>query len=573
MEHINSHELAQEEPITKKEKNKSRSKNIKYLIMGLIIVFGIGICVYSFIFRNSFSKENIIVQVDAPKEASNGEEITWIVRIKNNSNLAINNLKLNFQYPSGTFDKEGSLKKREEVKIDSLAAQKEISRSFSGIIFGKKSEKKEGKAILTYNPQGLSVEYENEGSAITLITNSLILFNVKTPDNKIDKNKEFSMVFSWQSNFSFPIENVQLRIYLPEGFVRTSSLKEGEIEGDLEQEKNSSSQSKIIFDIGTLNEGEGGKIEIKGKLTGEINDEKMFKAEIGRFDEVAYEFIPLDIKEFSIKIISSNISISRKVNGQANYFPTPGESLSYIINFKNLGEDVYRDLVLTVELSGSLLDFSSIKASGAKIEGNKIIFSAENFPSLLYLGPYEEGEVGFSINLKIGQFLPNSYVREIVSINNIKKEFQTKIGSQSSFYQYGYFNLPEELKDKIKTSGKFPIEKGKETVLVVYWQIKNRGNNLENVKVIGTLGKNVDWIGEVYPSGSNFSYDKNTKKVTLNLGSVSYNYSKFFAFKVKIKPQNLPEDIVLNVKLSGKDSWTGQNFEVLSPNLITDAVD
>lgn len=568
MEHINHQELLEEK---KPERSKAPEK-LKYFLIFFIIV-GLAIGVYSFFFRNTFSKENIIVQIDAPKNASNGQEITWVVRVKNNSNIGIENVKLNFLYPIGTYDKEGSLKKREEVKIENLPAQKEISRSFSGIIFGKKSEKKEAKASLNYRPSHLSTEFQNEGSSLTLITDSLISFNVKFPDSKIDKNKEFSIVISWQSNFSLPIENVQLRAYFPDGFTRTSSLNQEEIGILPPQEKDSSKQSKLIFDIGTLNEGEGSKIEIKGKLTGEINDEKMFKFEIGKFDEIAYEFIPLDSKEFSIKIISSNISVFRKVNGQENYSPAPGDKLNYIVSFKNLGEEIYRDLILTVELEGNLLDFSSLKANGGKVEGNKVVFTADNIPSLLYLGPYEEGDVGFSINLKSGQFYQNSFIREIITINNVKKEFQTKIGSQTSFYQYVYYHLPEELKGKILTGGKFPLEKDKETTLVVYWQIKNKGNNLSETKITGTLGKNVSWIGQVYPVGSNFTYEKETKKITLNIGSISYNYSKFFAFKVKIKPQNLPEDIITGVKFSGKDAWTGQSFEILSPNLNTDSVD
>jgi len=571
MEHINNEELGLTEKEEKKPKKFSLSPKAKYIILSLVVI-GLGFAIYSFFFRNTFSSENIIVQIDAAKQASNGEEVTWIVRLKNNSNVGIENLKLNFIYPSGTFDKEGSLKKREEAKIESLAPQKEISRSFSGIIFGKKSEKKEAKALLIYNPHGFSTEFQNEASAITLISNSFVNFDVKAP-TKIDKNKEFSLAISWQSNFSFPIENVQLRVFLPEGFVSISGTEEGEIGSTFNEKESSSKQSKLIFDLGTLDEGEGGKKEIKGKLVGEVNDEKLFKVEIGRFDEVAYEFIPLDAKEFSIKIISSNIEVSRRVNGQVNYFPVSGEKLSYVVNFKNLGEDVYRDLTLTVELVGDAIDFSTLKANGGKVEGNKIIFSSENIPSLLYLGPYESGDVGFSVNLKSNYYLQNSSIKEIITINNVRKEFQTKIGSQSSFYQYAYYNLPEELKGKIVSGGKFPIEKDKETTLVINWQIKNKGNNLENVKITANLGPNVDFIGESYPAGLDISYDKNTKKITFNIGSVNYNYSKSFAFKVKIKPQNLPEDLILNSKLSGKDSWTGQTFEILSPNLNTDSVD
>jgi hypothetical protein len=147
------------------------------------------------------------------------------------------------------------------------------------------------------------------------------------------------------------------------------------------------------------------------------------------------------------------------------------------------------------------------------------------------------------------------------------------MNSQSSFYQYVYYNLPQVLTGKLTTGGKFPLLENKETTLVIQWRVRNKGNNLQNNKVEGILGKNVSWTGKFYPRGSKFSYNRKTKKVTLTLGNVSYNYSKDFAFQVKITPKKLPEDLITESKFSGKDSWTGQVFENLSQNLTTDSVE
>lgn len=547
-----------------------KSKKVKYFIIFLILaVLSVGI--YFFFFRNTFSTENVVVKIDTSKEASSGEEISWIVSVKNNSNIEIQNINLNFEYPSGTFDKEGSIKKREEIQINSILPQQEKTENFSGVVFGKKNEKKEPKASITYNPRGFSTEFQNETTAVTIITNSLITFNMKIPE-KVDKGQEFTIVLSWQSGFSSPLENVQVKLSLPDGFIRTSGITDNERPENV-AEGEETFQSKIIFDVGTLNEGEGQKVEIKGKLSGEIDDEKMFKAEIGKFDEELYEFIPLALKESSVKIISSTIEVFRKINGQANYFPVPGEKLSYIVTFKNAGEEIYRDMSLTVELESDYIDFSTLKCQGGQVSGNKIIFSSENIPELLYLGPYDEGNVGFSVDVKKGILASNASIIEKIKINKVKKQQRTKISSQSSFYQYAYYHLPASLRGKVTTGGNFPIAENKETTLIIHWKAKNRGNNLQNAKITGTLGENVTWTGKVYAPGAKFFYDKKTKRVTLILGNMSYNYSKDFAFQIKIKPKKLPQDLITGSKFSGKDSWTGQTFENLSPSLSTDSIE
>ncbi len=553
------------------------SKKVKYSVFAvlLIIILFLGYLVF---FRNIFSKENILVEVLSSKQAANGEKLSWVVKIKNNSNIKIQDVKLVFDYPLGTFDEEGNVKKREEIKIDQIASKKEETKTFSGIIFGKKNEEKKAKAKIVYHPQGLSTEFENEGSFSTLLTDSFVVFDMKAPD-RVNQKEEFNITLTWQSALSSPLSNMQLHLTLPKGFERTSG-KLGEERQDLDtlSEQESSGQSKIIFDLGALNEGEGNTIEIKGKLSGEAGSEKIFKAELGRFDDEAYEFVPLATVAKSVKIVSSTINIFKKINGENDYIANPGEKLSYIINFKNTGENIYREMTLVVELESNFLDFSTLKAQGGKIETvsatkRKITFLSQNIPELLLLGAYDEGNVGFSVNTKNDINSQNAFIKETISIGTIVKSFQTKIASKTYLNQYIYYNLPQELQGKILGgSGVFPPAQNQETILVVYWRVINKGNNLQDTKITGVLSPIANWTGVVYPSGSAFSFDPTSRTVTLNIGNASYNFYQDYAFQIRIKPTETPQDIITNSKLSSKDVWTGQNFEMLAPNLNTSSV-
>ena len=524
--------------------------------VGILITIGLGVFIYFFFFQNVFSKDNILLEISGPEEAMSGKKVSWLVSFHNQSEVKIENLNLTFEYPVGIFEEDGGIKKREEKTIKKLLPGEKKSESFSGIIFGSKEEVKEAKASLLYSPQGFSTQFENQSSFSTRISNTSIVFSLELP-TKVNSDEEFPLSLAWQSGFGFPLKNAQVRLSLPERFEKVSERTENETR----------ESEKIIFEIGTLNENEGGKRNLKGKIKGEVGEEMIFRADFGIFDEELYEFISLVSSEKVIKITTSTLDVFLKVNGEGGYIALPGSNLSFIVDFMNTGENIYRNLNLEIELESNALDFSTIKAAGGKVDGKKIIFSSESFSDLLFLGPYGKGSVGFSSKVKDydSSFHPeNGLIKEKITFGTIEKEFQTKISSKISFSKNIYYNLPDSFQEKIETSGKFPLEIGEETTLVIGWNIENMGNKLLEVKIETALPENVSFQEKVFPSETEFDFDAATRKLILNIGSVSAYTAvpKIFAIQVKIIPENLQEIIVDKTKITGKDSWTEKVFEI-----------
>ena len=518
----------------------------------LFLVFGLAVAVssygaYIFFFQNNFSSEDILVKVSAPKGAKNGKEITWLVTVKNNSEIGIENLKLTFTYPKGVFDKKDKIIQRKQKLIDSLAAGETTSESFSGIIFGTEGEVKKAIAFLTYSPDGYSGKFEDGGSCSTVIDESLTVFEMKIP-RKANPGEEFVISLSYQSGFSFPLEDVQVKILVPEGFEVLSKLSENS--GRLEK-------NKIIFDIGSLNEQEGGKREIRGKLNGQVKDKKLFSAEFGRFDQGLYQFVPLDSTSKKIEILSTTLDFFRKVNGQYNYVAKPGEKLRHIIEFSNNGDNIYRDLELIVELKSSVLDFSTLKASGGVIEGNKIKFSSDDFPDLLYLEPYGKAKVGFTVDVKdfdASACDKASLIDEKITLGTIQKSFQTPVASNTIFDQeifYAIENSSTEIQNSFKkVSNKKPI---------IVWEIMNFGNEIKDSKITATIPEGIEYLKEVYPQDAKFKYNKKKRELTLNMESISQCVSsQKFAFQIEIGSGDPPGELVEDVIFTGSDKQTGE---------------
>lgn len=544
-----------------------KSKKLSlWIFVGVVFFVSLLSIIYFFYFKNSFSIQDISLSISGEKEVKAGDKITWLMNIKNNSQVGVEILNLTLEYPIGTFDEKGNLKKREEsTKIKQVPAGQNLTQSFTGIIFGKKGETKKVKAFIVYRPRGLSTMFQRSEEFDFILQRTNIFLNAEIPEKVVPKEK-FDALFYFKSDFEFPLTNIQLKIFFPLNFHRTT---EGFQNEEIVEKERAS-----IFDLGTLNSGEGGKIEIEGWFDHPEKEEVLFRVALGKFDERLYQLIPLAEEEKYLKVKELSLEISRKVNGAyEDYVALPGERLNYIINFKNKSGDILQNLTILAEIKGEALDFASLLAPGGKIEGNKITFSGENIPSLNFLGPYGEGSVGFEIKVKEDVLAPNAKITETITLANIQKELETKIASKTSFKEEIYYNLPQNLGDKLYPNiGPFPLEENKETSLVLFWKIENKGNNLEEAKIETELFEEVEALEEKFPQDSKFVFDKEKKELTLNIGNIGWNFDQFFAIKLKMIPSSLPQKITSGSTFKAKDSFTQKEIEITLSQASTENI-
>jgi hypothetical protein len=131
----------------------------------------------------------------------------------------------------------------------------------------------------------------------------------------------------------------------------------------------------------------------------------------------------------------------------------------------------------------------------------------------------------------------------------------------------------------MQNSGPIPPKADNESTYTISWTLTNTVNDASLVVVSAQLPVYVSWKGETLPSTESISYDPNTRKVTWNVGNVSFGtgfiYSpKQVSFKVGIIPSvnhvgSSPE-ILLPSSFSAKDLYTDKNISgsVSSMNTI-----
>jgi len=301
---------------------------------------------------------------------------------------------------------------------------------------------------------------------------------------------------------------------------------------------------KNEWEIPLLNKAEGGRIDIKGRLSGEVRDQKIFKAVFGIWLED--KFIPLKETSKGVEIVKPRLSIFQQINGQSRYVANPGELLYYEIYFRNIGEEAFRDLFLVARLDGKVFDFETVRTDFGKFNkgDNSIIWDWRDVPELRFLDKGEEGRVGFWIELKrdwqiSGPWDKNTLLKNTVLLSQVKEEFETKVNSKLVILQ------------------EFSV---KENIYTITWQAKNHFNDVKNIKVKAVLPPGVRLSGQISPEKekANFTYDSQSREVVWLVGDMEagrgiINEAPAISFYVFL---DSGEEIIGEAVITGEDQWT-----------------
>jgi len=531
-------------------------RKITFFIIFLAIILGIAGYWYSQ--KNLYSKEILKLEIIGPEKADLGQEVEYIVKYKNNGNVRLQEPRLIFEYPSHSLLEEGETL-RKEIRSQELGGDiypgEERTIKFKARLLGKEGEAKVAKVWLSFRPKNLNARYERTTTFTTEIKKVPLTFRFDLP-SKIEPEKEFDFRINYFSNVDFPLTDLGIRVEYPSGF-EFKSADPSSIEGK-------------EWEIGLLNKTQGGRIKITGLLKGKIGEEKIFKAQLGIWQN--NEFVVLKEIYKGVSVVEPDIYIVQQINGNPQYIANPGELLHYEIFFRNLNQEPLENLFLVVKLKGEAFDLSSTKTLTGDFRSgdNSIVFDWRRNPSLQFLAPQEEGRVEFWIELKKEwdfsdiEKAKNALVRDEVSISGVREEFETKINSKLEIVQKGYFQ-----DEVFGNSGSIPPKVGESTTYTIMWQVKNYFNNVKNVKAKAVLPHNVELTGKIFPEdqAQKFTFDSQSREIIWDLGNLEAGTGVItplpnIAFQISLTPSSNqkgePALLISEVKIQGEDEWTEQ---------------
>jgi len=541
-----------------------RKKFIIFLILLAVIAGLVGFWNWK---SNSYSKEILKLEILGPESIDLTEEFNYVVKYKNNGNIRLEEPKLIFEYPEHSLLEEGKSLRQEigaEELGDAIYPGEEKTISFKARLIGKEGETLIARAELTYRPKNLKARYESSTTFTTVIKSVPLTFEFDLP-SKIESGKDLKFRLNYFSNTDYPLLNLKVTAEYPSGFEFVES--------------NPPSLEKVEWKLPPLNRAEGGRIEISGKIRGEVREQKLFKAKLGIWQEG--EFILLKEITKGVEIIQPALWVFQQINGSPKYLVDPGDQLHYEIFFKNVGAETLFDLSLMTTLIGDIFDFQTLKAPEGDftLGDNSIVWDWKRVRALQFIEPGEEGKVEFWIKLKKDWEIPSlegkTEIKNQVYLSQVKEEFSNKVNSKLEISQKGFFQ------DEIfGNSGPIPPKVGEATTYTIIWLAKNYYNEVKNVKVKAFLPQNVKLTGKIFPEEAieKFTFDSQSREIVWNVGDLKVgngvlNPAPNISFQVEFTPdetqrRSIP-DLISEAKISGEDSWTGEDIEAINPSINT----
>lgn len=531
---------------------------------------------------NKPSEKNILITFDVPVASTPGEPVDLSVRISNHNRVPLEYANLKLVFPSGTrMSDDPDRDFSEEKKIfGSLLPGQTVEFNTTAIFLGEENTDKEIRAILEYRFNEVNSVFTKEetrnihliASPINLTVNAL---------KEINAGQTIEIVVNAVSNTVVPLRDVLLQIEYPLGFTFVDAEPKPTLGDD-------------TWRVGTLPSTGKFEVKIRGVLSGEDTQEKVFHTSIGVASDRNARAIDAVYSKVlsSITLMRPFIGITLALNGKPadQAIAHFGERVTGRINWKNNLTTKIVNAQIEVRLRGVGLDRTTVLAGNGgfyRSIDDTIFWDERGNKSLAVVEAGSTGEEGFSfLPLPPAGSLTNiSICADItvrgkrISESGVPEEIKTvitqcaKVTSQAQFAaRVVYFTGP------FVNIGPLPPRVEQETTYTVFWNIVNTSNNLTNGEVRGTLPPYVAWSGSISPNKENVFFDRTTNQVIWRPGDILAGVGvggppREMAFQIIFTPSitqvKLMPILLNNIKFTATDAFTGEAIEITRPNLTT----
>lgn len=481
-------------------------------IAGIFFILAIAAAAYFLVFGGrAISTDRINITIDADTDIASGDEIAFIVSVENKNPVPITatSLKIDFPDTARLEDRPDSAPFYEDTLGD-IPSGETGTRSVRVTLFGTESERITIPVRFEYRTEGSNAVYVKETEYDVLVSSSPISIRAEAL-SEISVGQPATFAVTLRSNAREPIENVAVAAQYPFGFTLASG------------------QSQFL-EVGTLAPGEEKTVKFTGTLTGEDNEERVFRFTVGVAGERGTLAVPYSTAITPVTIARPFLGASLSINRDTTAAPVieTGSSVQGVVTWLNTLGAPLLDGQVEVKLSGSALEASTVSAYGGyyRSSDSTIIYSKENSAELAQVAPGESGNGTFTFRTKSAQ--------EIASLRNPTVVATVSVAGR----RVGESNVPERIGDvvtrtiKVGTdlkltarssygAGPRPPQANQETSYVLTFSLTNTVNSVADAVVSGTLPSYVRFVRAVTPADGSLSFNETTRTVTWKAGEVA----------------------------------------------------
>lgn len=577
---------AQEEirRLSEEEKVQSKIRRRKFMIIGgiacvafFILAFvAIGIIRYQ---RTAFSAENVTIQVEGPDKVTGGSEAVFIIRVKNDNRTELANADITLNFPqtfvpteNANFERRGA--EVGNIGLGTLAPRSERSVEFRGRFKGAREENATIQAVLSYMPKNFSSPFQTPDQKTVKVDASSLLIDVIAPIEVADGD-EAEYLVNYKNLGSDALYSVRMKLDLPAIFDMVSS-------------EPAASEGENVWYIGGLESGDSGTIRIKGILSGNRNEEVTFRATMGVI-QGDNSFLAYSETFTKTKIVKSPLHIEQTVNGTENLLVNAGDTLRFVLKYRNDGDVALRDVIIRQTLSGKIFNYAQAKLYTGSLNAEKqtIIWRASDVSGLAVVKPGQEGTITYEIPILANVPLESVNDKNFSSVSAVvidSNDVPDRIGEKRIVgADRSEFKLNSDLVSRIEVVN---VESGaiesvprlvydKENVFEVRWKISNLYNDVTNAVASLSIPSGIAWKG-LSQTSENVIWNERTQKLTWELGKLDNGVGvltpvREVVFTISTFPEKYQAGQEVNfmtgIEVTGEDQYTGEKLRDYKENV------
>jgi hypothetical protein len=526
---------------------RKKSSLISRLFSFLLVIgffAGIAYGLYYYLSNSRSSGDNLEISITAPKAVSAGEEFFYTIDYRNVTASTLRQVRLELNYPENFIFIDSSPVNPDKSNwvLPDLAAYGNGSIKVKGKIMSKEGSDNVLIARAAYYLDNYSTQFKKEASASVSIKDVGFDISLDYVSSALI-GEENTIAFNF-SNMKNLIPEFNLTIALPDNFtlststpITTDGLKMERIKDGVWHMSG--------FDAGAASQSAAIRYRVKEKRDDKQPIAIRFEAE-GEANQI-YSFYE---KSVDIEVIKSDLSLSLELNGsksdQAANFE---DTLNYILYYANKGNVSMKNIVLSVAVNGSSVNWSSLKdRNSGERHSSVITWTKDQVSALGELKAGEEGQIAFSVSV-----IP--FTKDTAVDSKISAYGQYSIGNSDEFKENvdtssnkivtainSNLNFKEEIRyfDENNVpvgSGPLPPSVGEKTSLKVYWSLTNDLHDLNEVQVEMPLAAGLEFDEGARTSAGAVSYDANKRSVIWLLGRLPASVSQANAeFSISLMP-------------------------------------
>lgn len=569
----------------KKGLNPYQKKALKrglWIAGGIVILALVTIAAVA-IRRSAFSEKRVTVSIEGPANIDSTQNVQYVIHCKNDNRLGLKNATIALNY-SENFQPETATNLQilsgssSKIHLGDFKPHSEKTVELKGKFYAPQDYLVYLHAALEYSPSGFSSVFQAQTQLGVSVKTSPIFLEITAPlETASNNNVEYLLNYRNLSSRHF--SGARVKAEYPEGF-EFSSADPLPSEGD------------NFWYLGDLAPNQAGEIKIRGIIEGSSEEGKFFKAYIGSTSNDG-KFVIYTQGEKITKMVISPLAISQSVNGLKSSSVNAGETLNYVLQYKNTGNVGLRDAIITLEIGSSALDFSKMKLESGSYNSTKhmITWKASDLAELANLAPGAGGEIRFSIPVLERIPVKTKNDKNFVIVTRAKIDsldvptpvgsnkimasdtLELKLNSRVILETFGYHRNLE-----IQNFGTLPPRVGKEISYVFKWKITNVSNDISGARVVSSLPSGVKWTGKIYPAGENITYKERSNEIVWEIGKLEnaagvLDPKREVSFQVSIIPQinqaGREAPLLNNSVFTAQDLFTEEEIKVEAESKTT----